>query len=55
VFLKSKRVANCVNYKLKLKQSNFERKAKKILGLEHFSSQIRKMIGKNCLLINYRQ
>jgi hypothetical protein len=34
---------------LKLKQSNFERNAKKILGFEHFSLQIRD-IEKNCLL-----
>ena len=33
-----------------LKQSNFERNAKKILGFEHFSLQIRD-IEKNCLLI----
>jgi hypothetical protein len=32
-------------YRIKLKQSNFERNAKKILGFEHFSSQIRD-IGK---------
>jgi hypothetical protein len=32
---------DCVNYKIKLKQSNFERYAKNILGFEHFSSQIR--------------
>jgi hypothetical protein len=31
-----KKVANCVNYKIKLKQSNFERNAKNILGFEHF-------------------
>jgi ABC-type transport system involved in Fe-S cluster assembly fused permease/ATPase subunit len=35
-----KKVANCVNYKTKLKQSNFERNAKNISGFEHFSSQI---------------
>jgi hypothetical protein len=33
-----------------LKQSNFERNAKKILGFEHFSLKIRG-IEKNCLLI----
>jgi hypothetical protein len=44
-----KKVANCVNYKIKLKQSNFERNAKKILGFEHCSLQIRD-IEKNCLL-----
>ena len=33
-----KKVANCVNYKIKLKQSNFERNAKKILGFEHIAS-----------------
>ena len=32
---------DCVNYKIKLKQSNFERYAKNILGFEHFSSQTR--------------
>jgi hypothetical protein len=47
-----KKVANCVNYKIKLKQSNFERNAKKILGFEHFASQIRE-IEKNCLLIGH--
>jgi hypothetical protein len=35
-----KKVANCVKYKLKLKQSNFERYAKKILDFEHSLSQI---------------
>jgi hypothetical protein len=35
-----KKIANCVNYKIKLKQSNFERNAKNILGFEHFSPQI---------------
>jgi hypothetical protein len=35
---------------MKLKQSNFERNAKKILGFEHFSLQIRDL-EKNCLLI----
>jgi hypothetical protein len=39
-----------VNYKIKLKQSNFERNAKNILGFEHFSSQICD-IEKHCLLI----
>ena len=34
-----KKVANCVNYKIKRKQSNFERNAKKILGFEHFPSE----------------
>jgi hypothetical protein len=34
-----------------LKQSNFERNAKKILGFEHLSLQIRD-IEKNCLLTN---
>ncbi len=34
---------------MKLKQSNFERNAKKILGFERFLSQIRD-IEKNCLL-----
>ena len=38
-----KKVANCVNYKIKLKQSNFERNAKKILGFEHFSSRIARL------------
>jgi uncharacterized membrane protein len=32
------KVANCVNYKIKLKQSNFERNAKKILGFEHLAN-----------------
>ena len=32
-------VANCVNNKVKLKQSNFERKDKKVLVFEHFSLQ----------------
>ena len=45
-----KKVANCINYRIKLKQSNFESNAKKILGFEHFSLQIRD-IEKNCLLI----
>ena len=27
-----KKVANCVNYKIKVKQSNFERNAKNIFG-----------------------
>ena len=35
-----KKVADCANYKIKLKQSNFERNAKKILDFEHFSPQI---------------
>ena len=29
-----KKIANCVHYKIKLKQSNFERSAKTILGFE---------------------
>jgi hypothetical protein len=45
------KVANCLNYKIKLKQSKFERNAKKILGFEHFSSQIRE-VGNNFLLIS---
>jgi hypothetical protein len=36
-----KKVPKCVNYKIKQKQSNFERNAKKILCFEHFLSQIR--------------
>jgi hypothetical protein len=46
-----KKVVSSINYmyKIKLKQSNFERNAKKILGFEHFSLQIRD-IEKNCLL-----
>jgi hypothetical protein len=43
------KVANCVNYKIKIKQSDFERNAKKILGFEHFPSQMRD-IEKNLLL-----
>ena len=39
-----------VSYKIKLKQSNFERNAKKILGYEQSSSQMRD-IEKICLLI----
>ena len=35
-----RKVIKCVYYKIKLKQSHFERNAKKILGFEHFSSQI---------------
>ena len=35
------KIANCVNNKIKLKQSNFERNAKTILGFEHLSSRIR--------------
>ncbi len=35
----TKNVANCINWKLKLKQSNFKRNAKKILGFERFLSQ----------------
>jgi hypothetical protein len=31
----------CVNYKIKPKQINFEKSAKKIFGFENFSSQIR--------------
>ena len=42
-----KKVANCANYKIKLKQSNFERNAKKILGIEHFSLQIRDIENKS--------
>jgi hypothetical protein len=38
---KLKKVVNCVNYKIKVKQSNFERNAKKILGFEYFSLQTR--------------
>jgi hypothetical protein len=34
-----KKDAYCVNYKIKLKQSHFERNAKKILGFEHFVSR----------------
>jgi hypothetical protein len=41
MFLKLKKVANCVNKTIKLKQSNLGRDAKKILGFERFSSQIR--------------
>ena len=44
-----RKVANCVNYNIKLKQSNFERNAKNILGFEHFASQICDT-EKNCLL-----
>jgi hypothetical protein len=33
-----KKVVNCVNYKIKLKQSNFERNAEKILGFEHLAN-----------------
>ena len=46
----TKNAANCINKRIKLKQSNFERNAKKILGFERFLSQIRD-IEKNCLLI----
>ena len=38
VFLKRqirKKVANCVSYKIKLKQNNFERNAEKILSFEN--------------------
>ena len=44
-----KKVANCVNFKINLKQSNFERNAKMILGFGHFSSEIRD-IEKHCFL-----
>ena len=37
-----------------LKQSNFERNAKKMLGFEHFSLQIRD-IEKNCLLSTFKR
>jgi hypothetical protein len=50
IFCVFKKVANCVNYKIKLKQSNFERNGKKILGFEHVSSKICD-IEKNCLII----
>jgi hypothetical protein len=40
-----KRLLNCVNYKIKLKQSNFERNAKNILGFEQICDT-----EKNCLL-----
>ena len=43
-----KKVVNCVNYKMRLKQSNFERNAKKILVFEQLSSQ---RLEKHCLLI----
>jgi hypothetical protein len=46
--------ANCVNYKIKLKQSNFERNVKTILAFEHFASQIRD-IEKNCLFKYFSQ
>jgi hypothetical protein len=47
---KQKRVnhKNCVNYKIKLKQSNCERNGKTILCFEHFLSQKKP----NCLLID---
>jgi hypothetical protein len=44
-----KKVASCVNYKVKLKQSNFEKNAKTIFSWP-LSSQIR-YTEKNCLLI----
>jgi hypothetical protein len=36
-----KKVANCVSYKIKLKQSNFERNAITILGFALFIANIR--------------
>ena len=42
-----KKVVNCMNYKIKQKQSDFERNAKKILSFEHFSSKIRDIEKKN--------
>jgi hypothetical protein len=39
----------CGNYKIKLKQSNFERNAKQNFSFEHFSLQIHDT-DKNCLL-----
>ena len=46
----TKNVAQSINYKIKLKQSEFKWYAKKILGFERFSSKIRD-IENNCLLI----
>ncbi len=43
----TKNILNCI---IKLKQSNFERNAKTILGFERFLSQIRD-IEKNCFLV----
>ena len=45
----TKNVAQSINYKVKLKQSEFKWYAKKILGFEHLLSKIRD-IEKNCLL-----
>ena len=48
----TKNVAQSINYKVKPKQSEFDRYAKKILGFERFLSKIRD-IQKSCLLIRY--
>ncbi len=37
----TKNVVNCINWRIKLKDSTFERNAKKILGFESFLSRIR--------------
>jgi hypothetical protein len=44
----------CVNYKIKLKQSNFERNAKKSLAFECFSSQIHDILDKKLPLNHSR-
>ena len=49
----TKTVAQSINYKVKQKQSEFKRNAKKILDFERFLSKIRD-IEKNCLLISLR-
>ena len=46
----TKNVTQSINYKVKLKQSEFKWYAKKILGFEHLLSKIRD-IEENCLLI----
>jgi hypothetical protein len=43
-------LGNVIGSKIKLKQSNFERNAKKMLGFEYVSLQVRN-IEKNCLLM----
>jgi hypothetical protein len=45
-----KKIADCVNYKIKLKQSNFERNTEIILGFERFHRKLYD-IEKNCLLM----
>ena len=46
----NRQIADCVNYKIKLKQTIFERNTEMILGFERFHHKLYD-IEKNCLLM----